>query len=293
MLKLNDGRSELWQWDTGRKLTVDADCSQIHFSNKIFGRSIDVDVVDGVAIIPDVLLQTDNDLNAWAFVGTAENGYTKIAKEFKIHKRNKPSDYVYTPVEQVTLREVIDRLEELEKGGGGSGESGKDGATFIPSVSSDGVISWTNDGGKQNPDPVNIKGAKGDKGDTGDDYTLTEADKQEIAEMASELVPSGGGGSGEFPLLAEIILTEEVSTITIDKDTSGNPLEVSEMYVSFMFNGGTPNEKASNVVVYLNNANTAVQRHSLGGYVPATSGDTSVVTNQRARVLHYQKLKYG
>lgn len=56
MLTLNDGRSELWQWDTGRTLTVDADCSQVHFSNKVFGRSIDVNVADGVAIIPDVLL---------------------------------------------------------------------------------------------------------------------------------------------------------------------------------------------------------------------------------------------
>ena len=45
MLALNDGRSELWQWDTGRKLTVDADCSQVHFSNKVLGRSVDVDVV--------------------------------------------------------------------------------------------------------------------------------------------------------------------------------------------------------------------------------------------------------
>lgn len=31
-----------------------------------------------------------------------------------------------------------------------------DGVTFTPSVSSAGVISWTNDGGKQNPQPVDI-----------------------------------------------------------------------------------------------------------------------------------------
>lgn len=37
MLTLNDGRSELWQWDTGRTLAVDADCSQVHFSNKLRG----------------------------------------------------------------------------------------------------------------------------------------------------------------------------------------------------------------------------------------------------------------
>lgn len=106
MLTLNDGRSELWQWDTGRTLAVDADCSQVHFSNNVFGRSIDVDVVDGAAIIPDVLLQTDKDLNAWAFVGTAENGYTKISKTFKVNRRNKPSDYVFTPVEQITIAEI-------------------------------------------------------------------------------------------------------------------------------------------------------------------------------------------
>ena len=106
MLELNDGRSELWQWDTGRTLIVDADCSQVHFSNKVFGRSIDVNVAYGVAIIPDVLLQTDNDLNVWAFSGTAENGYTKISKTFKVNRRNKPADYVFTPVEQTTIGQL-------------------------------------------------------------------------------------------------------------------------------------------------------------------------------------------
>ena len=115
MLTLNDGRSELWQWDTKRKLTVDAECSQVHFSNKVFGRSIDVDVTDGVAIIPDILLQTDKDLNVWAFVGTAENGYTKISKTFKVNRRNKPADYVFTPTEQTTLAELSGRLDKIEE----------------------------------------------------------------------------------------------------------------------------------------------------------------------------------
>ena len=43
-----------------------------------------------------------------------------------------------------------------------------DGATFTPSVSADGTLSWTNNGGLPNPDPVNIKGPQGPKGDTGD-----------------------------------------------------------------------------------------------------------------------------
>ena len=115
MLTLNDGRTELWQWDTGRTLDVDADCSQVHFSNKVFGRSIDVDVIDGVSIIPDILLQTDKELTAWAFVGTPENGYTKISKVFKVNRRNKPADYVFTPTEQTTLGELVERLEKIEE----------------------------------------------------------------------------------------------------------------------------------------------------------------------------------
>ena len=114
MLDLNDGRDELWQWDTGRTLTVDTDCSQVHFSNKVFGRSIDVNVAAGVAIIPDVLLQTDNDLNVWAFSGTAENGYTKISKTFRVNRRNKPADYVFTPVEQTTINQLKSDLANLE-----------------------------------------------------------------------------------------------------------------------------------------------------------------------------------
>lgn len=38
------------------------------------------------------------------------------------------------------------------------------GVTFTPSVSDNGLISWTNDGSKDNPPSVNIKGQKGDTG---------------------------------------------------------------------------------------------------------------------------------
>jgi hypothetical protein len=46
---------------------------------------------------------------------------------------------------------------EKEEGGGGS--VGADGTTFYPAVSAEGVISWTNDGGKENPDPVDLVAA--------------------------------------------------------------------------------------------------------------------------------------
>lgn len=41
------------------------------------------------------------------------------------------------------------------------------GYTFTPSVSPEGVISWSNNGNLPNPDPVNIKGPQGPQGNTG------------------------------------------------------------------------------------------------------------------------------
>lgn len=57
------------------------------------------------------------------------------------------------------------------------GTPGIDGVTFTPSVSQEGIISWTNDRGLPNPEPINIKGIpgtngingeKGEKGDKGE-----------------------------------------------------------------------------------------------------------------------------
>lgn len=51
---------------------------------------------------------------------------------------------------------------------GNAGSSGVNGATFTPTLSSAGVLSWTNDKGLSNPAAVNIKGPKGDTGLQGD-----------------------------------------------------------------------------------------------------------------------------
>lgn len=83
---------------------------------------------------------------------------------------------------------------------GANGTDGKDGTTFTPSVSAAGDLSWTNDGGKANPAPVNLKGPQGETGPQGPtgatgpqgapgaDYTLTDADKTEIA---AEVIAGG------------------------------------------------------------------------------------------------------
>ena len=56
------------------------------------------------------------------------------------------------------LSALREEVESITAVGGTNGADGKNGSTFIPHVSADGVLSWTNDGGLENPDPVNIVG---------------------------------------------------------------------------------------------------------------------------------------
>lgn len=89
--------------------------------------------------------------------------------------QNKMTDYKVLSLKANALgiaNSVIDRVQKYSEylgvsGSGGTGIDGQDGATFTPSVASDGTLSWTNDKSLPNPTPVNIKGDKGDTGATG------------------------------------------------------------------------------------------------------------------------------
>ena len=73
--------------------------------------------------------------------------------------KNKPvveQEYDENSTNAQSGKAVAEAIAGIKDGGGG-----ESGATFIPSVSADGVISWTNDKDLPNPSPVNIKGADG------------------------------------------------------------------------------------------------------------------------------------
>lgn len=114
MIKIKDGRGELYQWDTGSVLTVGDGIDEVHFARSPMGRSITVPVVSGEAKVEDVLLQTAGKLFVWGFVGSAEDGYTKLEREFTVRARNKPADYVFTPPEQITLAEILEELKRVQ-----------------------------------------------------------------------------------------------------------------------------------------------------------------------------------
>ena len=70
------------------------------------------------------------------------------------------------------------------------GPAGPEGTTFTPSVSAAGVISWTNDGGEDNPDPVNIRGPQGPQGNAGTVF---------IPSVSSDGIISWTDPSGQYP----------------------------------------------------------------------------------------------
>ena len=74
---------------------------------------------------------------------------------------------------------------------GNDGNDGVNGITFTPTVAADGTLSWSNDGGLENPASVNIKGPKGDTGPQG-----PQGEKGDTGEQGIQGVPGSNGTDG-------------------------------------------------------------------------------------------------
>jgi hypothetical protein len=128
--------------------------------------------VEGPVILPGTILSEEMEGEEAAPVWTQILG--KIGDLSKLITRNKQ-----------TLVAAINEVKG--QGGGGSG------LYYIPSVSEDGVLKWTNNGSAPNPMPVNIRGPAGADGYSpvrGTDY-WTEADKAEIRSYVEEAILGG------------------------------------------------------------------------------------------------------
>ena len=180
-IKLADGRNELWQWDTGRKVVFDDETvKQAHFQNHSsgYGRTIDVDVEDGAAKIPDELLQTALPLTVYAYVGEESDGYTKVERVFAVKPRKRPAEYVFKPADQLTLRKLesmIGNLDDLTTTAKNNrvaaineaAKTGSGGAGSIDLRTADGYIQYSNDGGATWENLIALADLKGEKGETG------------------------------------------------------------------------------------------------------------------------------
>ena len=75
---------------------------------------------------------------------------------------------------------------------GKDGTNGHDGVTFTPAMSAAGDPSWSNDGGKANPETVNLKGPKGDTGAKGEPGA-----KGDPGEKGADGAPGKDGAKGD------------------------------------------------------------------------------------------------
>lgn len=115
MFHLLDGRDRFYQWDINRKIVIEDDSiTQVHFANCLCPNAQVSEVYNhnGVllAAVPNDLLTEYMDIRVWAYDGEM----TKHEKLYEVAKRTKPSDYIYTPTEVLTLGALEARITELE-----------------------------------------------------------------------------------------------------------------------------------------------------------------------------------
>jgi len=173
-----------WQYSYGQILKFNGidlpESYEVHFSNTDHTSSkTQIGDANGVTI-PDEFFLTGKPIYAWVFLHETENdGETKYSVTIPVNKRSRPTDTPITPVQQdvitqaiaalnggishveqivedidETVKEITDTaLEEAKESGEFDGPAG---ATFTPEVSEYGVVSWTNDRGLPNPEPVDM-----------------------------------------------------------------------------------------------------------------------------------------
>lgn len=114
MFEILDGRSEFYQWDSDRQIIVkDESITQLHFCNRTDDCSLCVSVENGIANVPNVLLQDSWNIKVYGF----DKNYTKHCETFKVVGRSKPSDYIYTETEVKNYEDLKNRVDEIEKNG--------------------------------------------------------------------------------------------------------------------------------------------------------------------------------
>lgn len=115
-ITLDDGRTELWQWDTGRKIVVDdKSVSEVHYSKYSSTQAITREVIDGKAEIPNFLLQDTHAVTVYAYSGSIENGYTMAEKIFNVVKKPKPANYVETEEDKAILAKLKEEIGDLSE----------------------------------------------------------------------------------------------------------------------------------------------------------------------------------
>ena len=113
MFAIANERKSLWQWDLNQKLTVAGDCTEVHYLDRGASSTLTVEVKDGKADIPNILLQKAGRLVVYAYIIDEQDHHTKVCETFGIASRPKPAEYVYTETEVKTWSDLQSQIGDL------------------------------------------------------------------------------------------------------------------------------------------------------------------------------------
>lgn len=113
MFAIANERKSLWQWDLNQQLTVDGDCTEVHYLDRGTPSTLTVEVRDGKADIPNILLQRAGRLVVYAYIIDEQDHHTKVCETFGIALRPKPAEYVYTETEVKTWGDLQAQIGDL------------------------------------------------------------------------------------------------------------------------------------------------------------------------------------
>lgn len=143
---------------------------------------------------------------------------------------------------------------------------------FVPSVSTEGVLSWTNKAGLTNPASVNIKGAKGDKG-TAASITIGSVTTGAAGSNAS-VTNSGTASNAVLNFILPRGKDGKDGGITVDaalSDTSINPVQNKVVKAAIDSVAASVPTKVSNLP---NDAGYLTQHQSLADYAKTSVANT-------------------
>ena len=111
MFKIQDGRENFVQWDLNRKIFVeDESITQVHFANLSNQNALVTEVKNHLADVPNVLLQ---DYGTILIYG-CDGNYTKYSEAYRVLRREKPDNYVYTETEVLNYNNLLERINNVE-----------------------------------------------------------------------------------------------------------------------------------------------------------------------------------
>lgn len=146
MFRIEDCPNGLYQWDLNRKIRVeDKSIKEVHFCNLNSTSAYVVEVIEGFAAIPNILLQESYKLKVYASNG--DN--VRFDASFDIEPRAKPQSYIYEETQIKSWEQLEEEVKEAVNSTG----------YYVPKIDDKYNLSWEpSKPGLPEAPTVNIKG---------------------------------------------------------------------------------------------------------------------------------------